>query len=84
MPVFETEGKALVLLRNSMVGRFGIFCCRIDLGKRHQEHVEDDVPPHFAGHLPVLEGDIRLVVQGEGQLVHMWLNAQQIWEGLIR
>ena len=51
----------------------------IDLGKRHQEHVENDVPPHFAGHLPVLEGDIRLVVQGEGQLVHMLLNAQQIW-----
>ena len=33
----------------------------IDLGKIHQEHVEDDDPPHVVGHLIQLEEDIRLV-----------------------
>ena len=48
----------------------------IYLGKRHQEHVEDDDPPHVVGHLIQLEEDIRLEEHGLGQLVQLWLNGQ--------
>ena len=42
----------------------------IDLGKKHQEHVEDDDPPHVVGQLLQPEEGLVLVEQEEGQLVH--------------
>ena len=60
----------------------------IDLGKRHQEHIEDDDPPHVVGQLLPPEEGLGLVEQGEGQLVKLWLDrqlfVQQGWEGLVR
>ena len=38
----------------------------INLGKIHQEHVEDDDPPHVVGQLLQPEGGLGLVEQGEG------------------
>ena len=60
----------------------------INLGKRHQEHVEDDDSPPVVGQLLQPEEGLGLVEQGEGQLVKLWLNrqllVQQGWEGLVR